>query len=78
MKSKALYHCVLVKESYQCVLNEEFEFIYQAPAAIATKKKKKKSGANLNIQSVQGYKSYRSRLVKWLTLENEKKTADTF
>ena len=38
-------------------------------------KKKGKSGANLNTQLVKGYQSYRSRLVKWLTLENEKKTA---
>ena len=35
---------------------------------------KKKSGANMKTQSVWGRQSYQSRLVKWLTLENEKKT----
>ena len=38
-------------------------------------KQKKKSGVNLNSQLVKDHKSYRSCLVKWLTLKNEKKTA---
>ena len=37
--------------------------------------RKKRSGVNLNSRSVKDYKSYRSHLVKWLTLKNEKKTA---
>ena len=34
----------------------------------------KKSGANLNSRSVNDSQSYQSHLVKWLILENEKKT----
>ena len=47
---------------------------YQLPYQ-AGRKKRKKSGANPNSWSVKDHQIYRSPLVKWLTLENEKKKA---
>ena len=44
-------------------------------ADLHTKQKMKKSAANLKTLSVRGHQSYRSCSVKWLTLENKKKTA---
>ena len=41
----------------------------------ATAHQVKKGEAKLNSRSVKGRQRYRSLLVKWLTLENENKTA---
>ena len=53
--------------------NFGLNFFLQVTTAIPSEKKKR-SGANLKIRSVQDRQSYRSHLEKWLTYENEDKT----